>query len=76
MCSFVFKAGLINVFIFTMDEITMLNVKGVARTDEHADNYQPTLCSILESFSSLLLFIYRVIFLLVDTKNRATVKGE
>ncbi len=48
------KAALINISTLTMDQMTMCNVKEVARSDEHTEDYHPTLQlpSALMSFSS------------------------
>lgn len=52
-----FKAALINIFILTMDEITMSKVKGDVCCDELTENHHLTLLfpssqqSLLASFS-------------------------
>ncbi len=61
LCS-IFKAALINIFVLTIDQMTLCNVKGVPGSDEPTENYHPTLQfpsalrSILASFSSLFWF--------------------
>ncbi len=45
-----FKAALINIFMLTMDEKTMCNVKGVAHRDKPLPASHP---SVLVSFSTL-----------------------
>lgn len=56
------KAAIINLFILTMDQITMCNMKGVTHNDEPTGNYHltllfpSTLLSILVPFSLLFWF--------------------
>ncbi len=52
-----FKAALINIFIYTMDQSTMCNVTVVTRSDETTNNYHCSSPQLYESsFSSLVWF--------------------
>ena len=56
------KAALINIFILTVDQMTMCNVKGVACSDEPTENYHsnlqfpPALQTVLAFFTAANCF--------------------
>ncbi len=54
------KAAIINIFILTMDQMTVCNVKGVAHSDELTENYCSTLqfLSTLRSFSAPFILLF------------------
>lgn len=62
------KSAVIYMFILTMDQITMCNVKDVAHSDEPADNY----CQLIVPLSNMeLISIFQLLVLVLW---RATVR--